>query len=386
MSLAPLLALVTSAPVTGGTVDATLPAVVVIVAADHAICTGTLIAPDLVLTAAHCLPAPTTALAVQAGADLAHPVAGSPVDTWWSHPRFDGVESAADVAVLHLRDRITSIAPLPLADPATARVDATFTIAGWGRPDPDGLSGTERRIGTVRIADIGDAVYTTVPAPSQVCHGDSGGPLLVYGASGQPAILGVISAAEASCTDWGRVARLDAVATWLDAFTRAEPGPIGSSCVRDDQCAGGRCVVAADDPLVTVCAAPCGAGCPAGSHCVEHPAGEALCLRDGPAPGAPGATCASELECAAGTCAVWDDGAAGTCTITCLVDDHCPEGQACEDTVEGGGACRAAAPASGGCNTGRGGGGMLALVLAAIAALVRPRRTRCSPAALSEVA
>jgi hypothetical protein len=169
-------------------------------------CTGTAIARDLMLTAAHC---------VVPGADyklVAFDAGNKPqlkdIAAIARHPQFDAEAAArhrvtADVALLKFSFAVSS-APLPLA-PAGFKVAVgdAFLVAGYGLAKPgDGKSG-----GVVRTATL---VATGQPGTLQVrlvdpatknqraglgaCTGDSGAPVFAN-VGGALAVMGVVSVA-----------------------------------------------------------------------------------------------------------------------------------------------------------------------------------------------
>ena len=93
-------------------------------------CGGTLIAPTVVLTAAHCLTERRTALTdlrVLVGTGNAAGVAGV-----FLHPKFDGVTMHYDAALLLLDRAATGVRTLPMAT-TSPLAGTTVTAAGWGK-------------------------------------------------------------------------------------------------------------------------------------------------------------------------------------------------------------------------------------------------------------
>ena len=180
-------------------------AVVTIIGSRGSFCTGSLVAQDLVLTAAHC---------VLPGADYKVILPGETpprlldVRRVASHPQFNVAailahRASADVALLQLTAPLpASKAPAPLGSPVIPiEVGSRFTIAGVGvTRRGDGKSG-----GTIRAADL---AVTGKPGTLQIrladpltnntsdglgaCTGDSGAP--AFGMQGgRAAIVGVVS-------------------------------------------------------------------------------------------------------------------------------------------------------------------------------------------------
>lgn len=179
--------------------------VVTIVGSRGNFCSGSLIAPALVLTVAHCVQPGAEYKIVHYGADRKPQL--QDVRTVAIHPGFSMREmlvhrATADVALLRLQIPTQGKIPSALGSPRLPiDVGAAFTIAGIGvTARGDGKSG-----GTIRSAPL---VATGKPGNLQIrlvdpatqgtheglgaCTGDSGGPV-VEDQQGVPTIVGVIS-------------------------------------------------------------------------------------------------------------------------------------------------------------------------------------------------
>jgi secreted trypsin-like serine protease len=202
-----LLALPAYAIVGGGapSAEGVGRSVVTIVGSRGNFCSGALIAPKLVLTAAHCVQPGATYKIVEYGADRQPQL--QDVRNVAIHPAFNmqamtAHRATADVALLQLEAPPKGKDAAVLAAPQLPIVSGSrFTIAGIGVTiRGEGSSG-----GTVRVAGL---VATGRPGTLQIrlvdpagqgtrnglgaCTGDSGGPVF-EDRPGGPAIIGVVS-------------------------------------------------------------------------------------------------------------------------------------------------------------------------------------------------
>jgi secreted trypsin-like serine protease len=203
--------LLTAAPayaIVGGgapSADGVGRSVVTIVGSRGNFCTGALIAPKIVLTAAHCVQPGADYKIVEYGADRQPSL--QEVRSVAIHPAFKmeamlAHRATADVALLQLAAPAKGKAPSVLGAPnIPIIVGSRFTIAGIGvTVRGDGKSG-----GIIRVAAL---VATGKPGTLQIrlvdpvgqgtrdglgaCTGDSGGPVFEDKPSG-PVIVGVVS-------------------------------------------------------------------------------------------------------------------------------------------------------------------------------------------------
>ncbi len=182
------------------------------------VCTGTVLAANWVLTAAHCDDAQPAAFFV--GPSLAaQPLDVVPVAGLFQHPSWDPNTLAFDFALVELTRDVRAIA-LPLNDDAMSStwLGDLVTIVGYGVAD-GGVVGV-KYTGAAPILQIDTVQFVTDGTVVNVCDGDSGGPVLEQLTSG-PAIVGVASAADAGCEQFGLHGRVDpgSVQSWVGSLT-----------------------------------------------------------------------------------------------------------------------------------------------------------------------
>jgi hypothetical protein len=328
-----------AAAITNGAPDAADPSVVAIVGPTGIIgCSGTLIAPHSVLTAAHCRIGRYDGDRVFFGASVQAGGMFADITDAVSQPGFDLASFQNDLAIITLRQPGPS-APIALDSRMldASLVGQSFDAVGFGETAPGAGDAGQKRIGTATVSALGANDFTALPMPSQPCESDSGGPAL-FTVGANRYVTGVVSHGDSGCADHAVYARID---VGLSAFieptlTATAPGTaqLGDRCDYDEQCTSGPCLVAADEPKISFCSAPClrASDCPAKMTCA--PDG---CRYPTPSPGALGAACAQPSDCVSGTCYVKKAGAVGVCTERCIAlsAQACPSGFTCEDSGGG---------------------------------------------------
>lgn len=222
-------------PIVGGTPTTGDPAVVLLIAQVPGsklatLCSASLVAPRVLLTAAHCLipqvvgdgavfqvlPGPNIDVARQS--DLL------PVQGVHAHPDFDqaSVAGGNDIGVVVLPSPLGT-PPIPMHRDALSNdlVGRPARLVGYGQTmanDPTGASAGQRREVTTVMGGYTDRLVRFGTAGQSTCEGDSGGPgLMTF--DGEERIVGVVSYGDIDCAQFGVDTRVDRYADdWVQPF------------------------------------------------------------------------------------------------------------------------------------------------------------------------
>ncbi|MEO6600032.1 MAG: trypsin-like serine protease [Polyangiaceae bacterium] len=352
-------------PIIGGHLDTTTQGVVALVFQAHnkvaVFCSGSLLAPNLVLTARHCIAqiddgsseevhcetstftAKYDPRQIFISADSQPQSSGGPLYAVKEIREAPGGNKVCgfDVALLILSgDGVPASAGTPiepvLDDPTAARV--TFSAVGFGLQDPNDTAGTtagtRQRFDASSVYCVGSSCPTAAGTQadefvgnSPVCSGDSGGPAL----DAQGRVFGVTSRGDSACT----YALYSNVASWaafvrsteLDAATAAgytPPAWVSGGTVVAPPGVGGAGSMSAD-------ASAGGADRSAGGATVDlPPPGTSITPTVDPL----GEECKSSSDCpGAYKCYSATAQPPGTCTPTCsAAKPTCPKDYTCSVT------------------------------------------------------
>ncbi|MBA2542280.1 MAG: trypsin-like serine protease [Deltaproteobacteria bacterium] len=212
-------------------------------------CTGTLIAPDVVLTAGHCADMQPTQVIANT---LDYSGTGGITATVKSVTAYPNWETSYDVAVIVLNAPITGVTPRKIGTACTFTegfAQSTMVrLVGFGLTDTAGAgNNTKLNEAMAPVSDPactgpGGCVTSISPGGEFIaggggkdsCFGDSGGPVYLETARG-PVVIGAVSrgldGAATPCGGGGIYVRTDKIVQWIEQ-TAGKP-------VEKDLCAAG---------------------------------------------------------------------------------------------------------------------------------------------------
>ncbi len=283
-----------SQAIMGGSLDRSLSGVTAIVAGKTPFCTGTLVAPRLVVTAAHCL-----SQAKRYGLDKVKVrvdfVSGNSEKTdlydvlqWLEHPQYARTSAGMvfDVGVIVLKDSVSNVRPYKLYTTAlTSRwVGKKLRFAGYGlvRTQPIPYSYGKRVAVDLTVKQVLRDRVEAKDSRKSICTGDSGGPGLAWLDNSWQVVAfssyvtGRSNSRGPLCDGSSWAFRADIVGPWLQSMIdRFGTGcKVNSDCGPCYQCntANGNCELQGSKPLNTFCQP-----CDADSVCGQT--GQGLCQK-----------------------------------------------------------------------------------------------------------
>jgi len=204
--------------IVGGQAESRWPAVGALLTGGDWFCTGTVIAPRVVITAAHCLEGMTDDVEFFIGADANHPNQGRRVRAKSLHPHpHYGTNDSYDVGIMLLAED-AGVTPVPARlqalDPSV--IGKTATFVGYGLYEQNGEGGEKRSV-QIPWTEMNAFFIGYQVTGKNTCNGDSGGPALMDLGNGIE-VVGVTSYGDAACAVDGYNTRTDVFADWIAAY------------------------------------------------------------------------------------------------------------------------------------------------------------------------
>jgi len=215
-------------------------------------CTGTVVAPRVVLTAGHCVEdiesssiVEPSLIAVATGVanlEKIQPEQVSEVERVLVYPGFDPTAAHGDAGLLILAKPVSAppIALATRADAALYEPGDQLTVAGWGIDDAaTGHAPNQLQAATVPTAspsrcETGVAHFYGFYTPKRqlcvldspdfqvtICHGDSGGPAIATRPDGTQVEIGVTSLSTCNPSSPAVFTRVDQISAWVRSWINA---------------------------------------------------------------------------------------------------------------------------------------------------------------------
>lgn len=324
--------------IVGGTLTSGDPAVVSIGLEDMPFCSGTLVGPKTVVTAAHCIYAYGENAVYYAffGPNAYAPTRKVRITAQYAHPKYNG--ESRDLGVLRLQTAVTNVVPIELNSTPFSDVNigqpirhVGYGITGAGRSD----SGLKRQV-SYSLAAYTDWLLLSGGNGKQTCQGDSGGPAFMTLGADKELLVGVVSFGDADCAQFGADARIDTDLEWIRNTLSKWETP---TCNTDGLCAQGcatpdqDCVCVADGACHVDCIdvrqdPDCPKDCAQNNVCTTQ-----ACPRPDPDCVPVGGQCKTEDFCQSRTCIEDAQSNGFYCTQGCDPSTPCPQGMECNSAM-----------------------------------------------------
>ncbi len=223
--------------IVGGAAETGYASVGAFVEDGETFCTGTLVSPTVIVTAAHCVEEirSVRGLSFFFGADTNRPSRGASIPLASVHPHPDyRTNEDADIAVVIL-ESASSVTPmaLPSTNMSAAWKGRDLLFIGYGITSATTDAAGEKRSVEIPITDVNPLTFRYSGRGVNTCNGDSGGPALAQQA-GKNELVGVTSWGDEDCREFGVNTRVDPYLAWIRSFMNGTPPPTSTPPPGDD--------------------------------------------------------------------------------------------------------------------------------------------------------
>jgi secreted trypsin-like serine protease len=286
----------TTSEIVGGTTDTNDTSVVMVLlstTSSASICTGEVVSPHVIMTAAHCVdPAvvgTSGTFSVFTGTTFNgnNPTLAVKETHYNTKFNVNDLMSGNDIAVVILQNP-TTLTPLKMnrTPIASSMIGQSVRLVGYGitsGTDTAGTTAGTRRDTTTTLAGVLDPLIYFQDPQHLTCEGDSGGPAFMT-INGTEVIAGITSFGDQGCMQAGYDTRIDQYADsfvqpYIDQFDPQPPdmttgsdgfppGTVGATCSDSSQCNSNICAHTGSTGFCTATCDPNNmSSCPMGTHC-----------------------------------------------------------------------------------------------------------------------
>ncbi len=229
--------------IVGGSAYTGMPAVGALTYNGQSSCTGTLIEPRKVLTAAHCLTGKSASyMRFVIGPSVSSAQAVLRVKSLLPHPSYNSYNTTNDIGLVILAQDAPVTPMRVLTTPMTSSwVGRSLYFVGYGRTSGySGGSGAKRAV-WMKISRVNSTTFRYNDAGRNTCSGDSGGPAFHKDSAGNYLVAGVTSYGDKYCTQYGVDTRVDRYLSFVKPAAPATPPTTQPSNPCKGETYAGRC-------------------------------------------------------------------------------------------------------------------------------------------------